>query len=51
MAEVTYESPKIMVLGYVTDMTHGKPGKYFDFPGSADGTTKPAPPIGPGTYS
>ena len=38
MSELTYDSPKLTVLGHITDMTRaGKPGLNFDFPGSAVG--------------
>jgi hypothetical protein len=51
MAEEIYEAPQITVLGDVTDMTQSKskPGFYFDFPGSAEGSHKVAPPGSPGT--
>jgi hypothetical protein len=49
MAEEIYEAPQITVLGDVTDMTLSKPGLYFDFPMSAEGNSKVAPPGTPGT--
>jgi hypothetical protein len=49
MEHESYEAPQITVLGEVTDMTQGKPGFYFDFPGSAQGASKPPPPGSPGT--
>ena len=50
MSEESYEAPSITVLGDVTDMTQGKPGIFFDFPGSAEGNTAP-PPGAPGTVA
>jgi hypothetical protein len=45
-----YEAPRITVLGDITDMTQaGKPGIYFDFPGSSEGNNTPPPPGTPGT--
>jgi hypothetical protein len=49
MAEESYEAPQITVLGDITDMTQGKPGFNFDFPGSAEGSTVPPAPGSPGT--
>jgi hypothetical protein len=51
MAEETYEAPQITVLGDITDMTQGKPGIYFDFPGSCEGNKIAPPPGAPGTTS
>jgi hypothetical protein len=51
MAEEIYEAPQITVLGDITDMTQGKPGIYFDFPGSTEGNTSPPAPGAPGTVS
>jgi hypothetical protein len=52
MADETYEAPQITVLGDITDMTQvGKPGIYFDFPGSAEGNKIPPTPGAPGTTS
>jgi hypothetical protein len=51
MAEVTYETPQITVLGDITDMTLTKPGLNFDYPGSAEGNTQGPPPSTPGTTS
>lgn len=51
MAEVTYSKPKVTVLGEVTDLTQGKPGVFFDFPGSSQGNTTPPAPGAPGTVS
>ncbi len=51
MADESYEAPTITVLGDITDMTQGKPGIYFDFPGSAEGNTGAPPPGAPGTVS
>ena len=43
MSELTYDSPKLTVLGRITDMTRaGKPGLNFDFPGSAEGQPESA---------
>jgi hypothetical protein len=49
MPDETYEAPQITVLGDVTDMTQAKPGIYFDFPGSAEGSKSVPPPGTPGT--
>lgn len=52
MSDETYESPKVTVLGDVTDMTLGgrsKPGIYFDVPYSGEGNAAPPPPGAPGT--
>jgi hypothetical protein len=49
MAEESYEAPQITVLGDITDMTQAKPGFYFDFPGSAEGSDHQASPGSPGT--
>jgi len=47
-----YEKPSVTVLGEVTDLTmSGKPGIYFDFPGSSEGNKMPPPPGTPGTVS
>lgn len=51
MTESTYEAPQITVLGDITDMTQGKPGHYFDFPGSSEGSTINPPPGSPGVGS
>lgn len=44
-----YEPPAIAVLGTVADLTHSKPGIFFDFPGSQQGNTDRPPPGTPGT--
>ncbi len=49
MTDEQYEAPQITVLGDLTDMTQSKPGKYFDFPGSAEGNSVPPAPGAPGT--
>ncbi len=51
MSHENYEAPTITVLGDVTDMTQGKPGIYFDFPGSTEGNSAVPPPGAPGTVS
>ena len=51
MAEESYEAPRVTVLGDVTDMTQSKPGIFFDFPGSSEGSKTPPPPGAPGTVS
>jgi hypothetical protein len=52
MTEKSYEAPSIKVLGGVADLTQmAKPGIYFDFPGSAEGSTVPPAPGAPGTVS
>jgi hypothetical protein len=52
VAEDRYEAPKITVLGDVTDMTlAGKPGIFFDMPGSSEGSKTPPTPGAPGTVS
>lgn len=53
MGEKAYEKPSVTVLGEVTDLTQagGKPGIFFDFPGSSEGNKMPPPPGTPGTVS
>jgi hypothetical protein len=51
MSDQSYEAPKITVLGDITDMTQAKPGIFFDFPGSAEGSSTPPTPGAPGTVS
>jgi hypothetical protein len=51
VAEERYEEPKITVLGDITDMTQAKPGIFFDFPGSSEGSKTPPTPGAPGTVS
>lgn len=48
-ATMAYEAPKIEVIGDITDMTQGKPGVWFDFPGSAEGNDHVPSPGAPGT--
>jgi hypothetical protein len=45
-----YASPKITVLGEITDMTQ-KAGIFFDFPGAQGGAGNPPAPGAPGTFS
>ncbi|MGP0111061.1 MAG: hypothetical protein ACLPR9_19765 [Acidimicrobiales bacterium] len=49
MAEESYEAPQITVLGDITDMTQAKPGIYFDFGNSAEGSKTAPAPGSPGT--
>ena len=50
MTEKSYETPSIKVLGGLSDLTRmAKPGIYFDFPGSAEGSKTPPAPGSPGT--
>jgi hypothetical protein len=51
MAIEEYEEPTVTVLGTVSDLTQGKPGIYFDFPGSSEGNKTPPKPGTPGTTS
>ncbi len=45
----TYESPRLTVLGSVTELTQQKPGIFFDAPGSPQGSGTPPAPGTPGT--
>ena len=51
MAERPYEAPQVTVLGDVADVTLGKPGIYFDYPGACEGNTGVPSPGAPGTVS
>lgn len=51
MADDVYSKPTVTVLGEVTNLTQGKPGIYFDFPGASEGNTTPPSPGAPGTVS
>lgn len=46
-----YESPTVKVLGPISELTQGKPGIYFDFPGASEGNTQPPATGAPGTVS
>jgi hypothetical protein len=46
-----YESPRVTLVGAVTDLTLAKPGIFFDFPGSTEGNATPPAPGAPGTTS
>jgi hypothetical protein len=50
MAEETYQSPRITVLGDVADLTQ-KGGIYFDMPMASEGSATPPAPGAPGTFS
>jgi hypothetical protein len=45
-----YKTPKVTVLGEITDMTQ-KAGIFFDFPGAQGGAGTPPAPGAPGTFS
>jgi hypothetical protein len=47
--KLAYESPRITVLGSVTDLTQAKPGIFFDAPGSQQGNNEPPQSGTPGT--
>jgi hypothetical protein len=51
MATEEYVEPKVRALGTVIDLTQGKPGIFFDFPGSSEGNKVTPPPGAPGTVS
>lgn len=44
-----YETPRLSVLGSVTDLTLAKPGIFFDFAGSLEGNDQPPAPGTPGS--
>jgi hypothetical protein len=50
MGTEQYEAPIVTILGVVSDLTQGtgKPGIYFDFPGSNEGNKAPPVSSGPG---
>lgn len=49
MEKLDYEAPRIDVVGDFADLTQAKPGIYFDYPGAAEGDSKPPAPGAPGT--